>query len=303
MKMKLLIGYDGSENSELIFKDLEWAGLPRTGEATVLSAADVYLPPKPNSSTPGHLIAIIERSRKHAQEALRTAQSLAEHGREEVHKVLSRWKIVSDACAETPAWAIVNKATAWKPDLIVVGAQGHSGGRFLGCVSQMVLIHSSQSVRIARHRQNPIVDKLRILIGFDGSAHAQAAIDAFLNRSWPAQTEVFLVAVIDSKMTNIISHLRPSVIQWFLEKGDDAEIVLGRMLESHAKKIRKAGMRVTCLVQKGDPKTVLVEQAKKLKADSLFVGARGLGNIKRFFIGGVSAAVAARANCSVEVVR
>jgi nucleotide-binding universal stress UspA family protein len=46
-----------------------------------------------------------------------------------------------------------------------------------------------------------------------------------------------------------------------------------------------------------------VNEANAWKADCIFVGARGLTHIKRFFMGGVSTAVAAQAHCSVEVVR
>jgi nucleotide-binding universal stress UspA family protein len=35
----------------------------------------------------------------------------------------------------------------------------------------------------------------------------------------------------------------------------------------------------------------------------IFVGSRGLGQVKRFLLGSVSAAAAVRAHCSVEVVR
>jgi hypothetical protein len=43
--MKILIGYDGSESSDVALEDLKNAGLPKTTEALVLSMADVILPP------------------------------------------------------------------------------------------------------------------------------------------------------------------------------------------------------------------------------------------------------------------
>jgi nucleotide-binding universal stress UspA family protein len=56
-------------------------------------------------------------------------------------------------------------------------------------------------------------------------------------------------------------------------------------------------------MKEGDPKHVLLDEAEQWGADCLFVGARGLSRIERFLLGSVSAAVAARAQCSVEVVR
>lgn len=44
-------------------------------------------------------------------------------------------------------------------------------------------------------------------------------------------------------------------------------------------------------------------EAGRGKAASLFIGARGLNGIERFFIGSVSTYIAAKASCSVEVVR
>jgi nucleotide-binding universal stress UspA family protein len=47
----------------------------------------------------------------------------------------------------------------------------------------------------------------------------------------------------------------------------------------------------------------LCSEAEDLMADCIFVGARGMGRLERFLIGSVSLGVAARAHCSVEVVR
>ena len=48
---------------------------------------------------------------------------------------------------------------------------------------------------------------------------------------------------------------------------------------------------------------VLVSEAEEWEADSVFVGSTGLSRLERFILGSVSAAVAPRVSCSVEVVR
>ena len=73
---------------------------------------------------------------------------------------------------------------------------------------------------------------------------------------------------------------------------------------SASEKLRAAGMEVQeSLMRPGDPKRLLVEEAEAWSADCIFVGARGLGRVQRILLGSVSGAVAARASCSVEVVR
>lgn len=302
--MKLLIGYDGSPNSDIVIDDMKWAGLPKKGEALVLSIANVFVPPAPDASVPTHLRSAIERSRERCLEELKAAQILAEDGGRLVKKALPEWEVRVEATADSPAWALVKKAEEWKPELTLVGAHGHSPmGRFLGSVSQMVLLESPNSVRVARRRLDPKAVKERILIGVDGSLDAEAAIEAVMKRTWTASLEIHLVSVMDPQIPVLTSHMTPSVIRWFLEKADDEKTVVGRMLESYAKKLRESGAVVTCLAETGDPKKVLVEQAERWKADTLFVGARGLGHLKRFLIGGTSASVAARAHCTVEIVR
>jgi len=48
---------------------------------------------------------------------------------------------------------------------------------------------------------------------------------------------------------------------------------------------------------------VLLREAEEWAADCIVVGAQGLKRLQRLFIGSVSASVAARAGCSVEVIR
>jgi len=57
-------------------------------------------------------------------------------------------------------------------------------------------------------------------------------------------------------------------------------------------------------VERRRPKNELPRVAEEWGADCIFVGSTGFSNrFERFVLGSVSAAVAARAHCSVEVVR
>jgi nucleotide-binding universal stress UspA family protein len=68
--------------------------------------------------------------------------------------------------------------------------------------------------------------------------------------------------------------------------------------------LRAAEIKVTCIVKEGDPKKELCKVAEEWGANCIFVGSAGFSNrFERFVLGSVSAAVAARAHCSVEVVR
>ena len=61
---------------------------------------------------------------------------------------------------------------------------------------------------------------------------------------------------------------------------------------------------ISYVVEPGDPKRVLVGHAEEFGADCIFTGATGFSNrLERFILGSVSAAVASRAHCSVEVSR
>jgi len=65
-----------------------------------------------------------------------------------------------------------------------------------------------------------------------------------------------------------------------------------------------AKFKVTSQLREGDPKHELPKAAEEWGADCIFVGSTGFSNrLERFVLGSVSAAVAARAHCSVEVVR
>jgi len=90
---------------------------------------------------------------------------------------------------------------------------------------------------------------------------------------------------------------------WMEEGFKDERAWMERILATSTEKLQASGLSVSEIVEEGDAKEVLVEEAERLRADCIFLGARGLRRLERFLLGSVSTAVATRAQCSVEIVR
>ena len=309
-RMKVLIGYDGSACADAALEDLRRAGLPDAAEAVVLSVADVFLPPpvsEIDDAFPLYVPPGVKRAHERAAHALGESHTLAERTAVRLRESFPGWDVRAEAVADSPAWALVSKSFEWKPDLVVVGAQGHTnlGGRFiLGSVSQRVLYEACCSVRVARGGTRHGTDApVRIVVGVDGSAGAEAAVASVAARLWPAGSEVRLVSVLDTFMWTKPDPQEPAVLKWVdADDENDRERVM-EVFEPLVEKLRAAGLKTTVELRKGNPKHVIVEEAEGWDADCVFIGAKGLRGVERLLLGSVSAVVAARAHCSVEVTR
>lgn len=292
--MKLLIAYDGSSCADQALDDLQRAGLPDKVEAVVVSVADVLL--VPGSGTSASPLPE-SPSQAAARKALDEARQMALEASARVQAMFPRWTVRGEAFADSPAWAIIKQADQWQPNLVVVGSHGRSAlaRLVLGSVSQKVLHEARSSVRIARDGGGRPDSPLRLLIGVDGSPDGEAAVAAVAARSWPSGTEARVIMAIDL--------LASTALELGGDFGEDDETRTKRMIHVQAKKLGDAGLAVSTDLMHGDAKHVLLDEAEKWKADSVFVGTRGIRRIERFLLGSVAATVAARAHCSVEVVR
>lgn len=308
--MKILIAYDGSESADAAIEDLKSAGFPKTAEARVLSLADVFLPPPINEEVdntfPMYVPAGVRRAHERAESKLKQADSMAKQASEKIQLSFPEWQVRHEALADSPAWAIIKAADQWKPDLVVVGAQGHSvlGGRLiLGSVSQRVLYEAGCSVRVARGRERNDASPLRLLIGVDNSPYSNAAVEAVSQRHWPKGTEVRLLAVVDTVMPFRPDPSQPAILKW-IETGDEENWdEIHQIFEPLATKLRSAQLDAAVMIRKGNPTNELIEEAESWGADCIFLGPKGTRGIDRLLLGSVSSAVSARAHCSVEVVR
>jgi nucleotide-binding universal stress UspA family protein len=304
--MKILIAYDGSEFADAAIEDLRHAGLPVTAETLVFSVADVFVPP---AIAAGDEVlpepAAVRRAHQRAERKLKEAETRAGKASERIRKDFPEWKVSFEAVAESPAWAIIFKAAEWQADLIVVGSHGQSGlaGRLiLGSVSQRVLYEAHCSVRIGRAGPKDQTPPLRILVGIDGSAHSRAVIHKIASRNWPAGTQVRLLAVVDTVMA-LSGNGEEQTVKWLEVDDENNWDQVREVFEPEAQRLRAAGLDAAVMIRRGHPTQQLLEEAETWAAHSVFVGAKGSRGIERLLLGSVSAALAARAHCSVEVVR
>jgi nucleotide-binding universal stress UspA family protein len=306
--MKILIGYDGSECADASIDDLKRAGLPEKAEAQILSVAEMWLPPQ--SPSPGDEVeevagvgAILEPLYAKAKRAMQETEALAQKARARVAALFPSWTVAATVSSGSPAWELVFLCDSWQPDLVVVGSQGRSAlGRFvLGSVSQVVLTEAQCSVRVARGRVDEFDAPVRLVLGVDGSELSEAAVQEVTSRSWPENSEVKLVVVVDP----IAAGLAVEDYARLEDTDDRNHVWVERVLEKNAAAFRdKSSLGVITETIEGNPKHELVRVAEEWHAECIFVGSAGSSNtVGRFVLGSVAAAVAARAHCSVEVVR
>ncbi len=305
--MKLLIAYDGSHCSESALDDLVRSGLPLEGEALVVTVAEVWLPPPESAEQPDDFIEqVLKKHREKGKRLLNEAEIMGKHAAARVKKLLPGWAVSHLATYGSPSWEILDATENLDPDLIVVGSHGQSvlGRLLLGSVSQKVLTEARSSVRIARGKDASTGEPLRIIIGFDGSRGAKAAVGIVNGRHWPTGTEVRLVAATDSVVPTAIGRFIPSVAEWADEESKEEHKWIEHLLQNSVAAFTNPYLQVATQVVEGNPNEVLVREAENWHADAIFVGANSFGSrFERFLLGSTSSAIAARAGCSVEVVR
>jgi nucleotide-binding universal stress UspA family protein len=138
---------------------------------------------------------------------------------------------------------------------------------------------------------------MKILLPVDGSATSRAALKAFRERPWPADSTVRLLTVVPA----IVLPEAAAV---------DYERVLQHASE-HAAAVNAAAVRdlgeiglpVEAAVRHGDPRHAIVEEAESWGADLIVLGSHGRTGLERALMGSAAEYVVRHAPCSVEVAR
>ncbi len=288
-RMKVLIAYDGSQCADAALEDLSRAGLPAKAECKVLSVIENWLPPPSGLEIVEHM----DRNQEYMSLALRAA--------ERVQNARPEWEVKAEVSVGSPASMILEKADDWNSDLVVVGAHGRSAvGRLIfGSVSQKVLHEANCSVRVAREPVEASNQPIRLILGFDGSESATEVVRVVTARNWVAGCEIRVVYAAWPSPEFAIQPMIGKIADWIA----DEDLRIKRKIDAVVADLNVAGFQTTAVIKAEEPKRLLLNEAESWNADGIFVGARGLGRLERLRLGSVSSAIAARAHCSVEVVR
>lgn len=296
--MKILVAYDGSTSADDALGDLPRAGLPRQADVLIVHIQENWQSPPSSAGESVGAQKVVSNSAAIAAQSARNARKEAPSEIEnELAAMLARaserltsffpeWTTQTLILRNSPAREIIRQAEDWNADLIVVGSHGHAGIKqpAMGSISQKIANEAACSVRVVRRETWKNGSPSRLLIGFDGTLAAQAAVEAAARRFWIMGSEARLV-IVPEKSHEDSEQLRESVAE------------ARKMLE-------RSELSVSELIEEGNPKQILIAAAEEWGADCIFLGANDAENAtENHLLGSVSTAVVARAHCTVEIAR
>ena len=141
---------------------------------------------------------------------------------------------------------------------------------------------------------------MNVLIGVDESPFSTAAVEFVKRMPWPAGTRVRVVSASSPFFPTAGEAAMPDVVAQVITQQDRFHQELA---ERAARTLRDAGFTCEAAMVSGDPRSALVEEAKRAKADLVVVGSHGRSGISRVLLGSVAAHVASHAPCSVTIVK
>ena len=141
---------------------------------------------------------------------------------------------------------------------------------------------------------------MKVLLAIDDSEFSRAATQTVIERALPRDAEVRVLHVImpfEPLMGELGAQIDTSAMY-------QAQLIQGKALvDEAAQRLRAARLNVSTAIEEGDPKTKIIDHARKWHADLIVLGSHGRKGLDRFLLGSVSEAVARHASCSVEIVR
>jgi nucleotide-binding universal stress UspA family protein len=138
---------------------------------------------------------------------------------------------------------------------------------------------------------------MKILLAVDDSKFSEAAVQALTGRHKLQGVEARVLHAIEPPAALMVPEATAYVPP--MESVEEAKALVAKA----AGALRSAGINVTTAIAQGNPKSIILDEAKAWGADLIVLGSHGRKGLERFLVGSVSDAVLRHAHCSVEIVR
>jgi nucleotide-binding universal stress UspA family protein len=293
--MKVLYATDGLEPAARAAQFLLKVADPTKVEIEVLAVAvhELFVPERES-----FVLESLEQRRRHATAVAEAeAEVLGEAG----------FKVSPKICEGTSGGEIVRTAEVDGADLVVVGAGRHNwlGNAILGSTSSFVLHNVRTSVLIV-HEVLASEPKVKILIGADGSEGSHHAASLVADLADPERTSVEAMSVMPSPGAGIAFFpvLGAGVTLPDISEAEAKEEETSRIRAENATKrlagiLESKGFRVEQQLGVGNAAEQLLKEADAGSFDLVAMGSRGLGPVRRAFLGSVSDHVARLARAAL----
>ena len=289
--MKVLVAADSITTLDIVINEMSARSWPSGTEARVLSIVDNADVPLKAGDEQGFGVSAVRR------EMHRRGEHISALAVERLRKIGIPSQVI--IMRGNPEFLISFAARKWPADLILIRAHNRKDfrNRLLGSVAKSVVESAPCSVEVVRAREKPdaISAGFRILLATDNSAASRAASQAIAEMSWPEDTDVRVVSVVNP------------MIYSFEELGvtgaastDYAHRAIGNAVQA----LSSARVRISAEIIAGSAATrQIIGRAKHWGADLIVLGTNERRGLSRLLFGSTSAAVANRAHCSVRVIR
>lgn len=290
--MKVLVAVDSINTLNILINEMSARSWPSGTEARVLSIiddADVSLKVWGDE---GYGMSALRR------EMHRRGKQISDLAVERLRKIGISAQVV--IMSGDPKFLISSAARSWPADLILIRAHNREDfqSRLLGSVAKSVVKSAPCSVEVVRAREQADAitaeSGFRVLLATDGSEASIAASQAIAQVSWPEDTEVRVVSVVNPM---IYSFEELGVI------GDQSTDYAHRAIGKAVQALSDVPVRISAEVIAGNAARQIIARAEDWGADLIVLGTNERRGLSRWLFGSTSAAVAKRAHCSVRVMR
>jgi len=144
---------------------------------------------------------------------------------------------------------------------------------------------------------------MRILLAIDNSKLSQEVMRTITRQFQTKGTEIRVLHVVEPISSYISAGLMPHFVSNVAKVEEERRKEAMELVKRAVRQLRKAGYKISEVVDVGDPKVRIIDHAASWHADLIILGSHGWKGMGRFLMGSVSEAVARHAGCSVQVVR